>query len=232
MERAAKDAHRPRHDGVGCPGLRVNVARRLAPSLAVAVALAATAAPARATEGETDVGAAVLASFLVARGKGTHLGGGAAVTARHGITDAFDLAAELSFALHPSIGSTRLGAAAGAHYVVDVARFRPHLGLLLGVEDLWTSSCDPRPSNLVDVATERPPLFDCGHELLPAAVAPIGIEYAPDAPWRLGLASRITVLPFRSEIPDTLLAIGIGASFSWRIGGSMESEGGSLAPSR
>lgn len=217
MERSAKDAHRARRDGVGCASLRVNVARRLAPGLTVAVAVAATAAPARATEGETDVGASVLASFLVARGKGTHLGVGAAATGRHGVTDAFDLAAEASFALHPTIGTTRLGLAAGAHYVVDVARFRPHLGLLVGVEDLWTTSCDPRPSDLPDVTTPRPPLFACGHEFLPAAVAPFGIEYAPEAPWRLGVASRITVLPFRAEVPDTLLAIGIGASFTWIV---------------
>lgn len=217
MELAAKDAHRPRRDRVGCRRLRVNVARRLAPGLAAAVALVAIVAPARATEGETDVGGAVLASFLAARGKGTHLGVGAAVTARHGLTDAFDLAAEASFALHPTIGTTRLGVGAGAHYVIDVARFRPHLGLLLGVEDVWTSSCDPRPSNIADVATPRPPLFACGHELLPAAVAPLGIEYAPEAPWRLGVASRITVLPFRADVPDTLLAIGVGASFAWTI---------------
>jgi hypothetical protein len=183
----------------------------------VVVALAAMAATstARATEGETDAGAALFASLLIARSKGTHVGPAASVFVRHGITDAFDLAGELSFGFHPGVGTTRLGAHAGAHYVIDVARFRPHLGALLGVEDVWTLSCDPRPSNLPDVDTPRPPLFACGHDLLPSAVVPFGIEYAPDAPWRLGFASRVGALPFRTQVPTMLLTVGLGASFSW-----------------
>jgi hypothetical protein len=180
-------------------------------------ALLCASARAAATEGETDVAAAALASFLEARGKGTHAGAALAVTARHGVTDAFDLAAEASFALHPTIAASRLGFAAGVHYVVDVARFRPHLGLLLGMEDLWTLTCDPRPSNLEGVATPRPPLFACGHELRPAAVLPLGIEYAPDAPWRIGLATRVGLLPFRQDVPDTLITVSVGASFAWIV---------------
>jgi len=99
--------------------------------------------------------------------------------------------------------------------VVDIARFRPHLGLLLGVEDLWTVACDPRPSNLADVDTPRPPLFACGHVLMPAVIVPVGLEYAPDAPFRVGLAGRLGVTPLRAEVPDTLIAVGLGASFAW-----------------
>ncbi len=181
----------------------------------MAVAALLLAAPAAATEGETDAGAALFASLLVARSKGTHVGVASSVFIRHGLTDAFDLSGEVSFALHPSVAATRLGAHAGAHYVIDVARFRPHVGLLLGVEDLWTLSCDSRPSNLPDVETPRPPLFACGHELLPSAVVPFGIEYAPESPWRAGFASRVGVLPFRSQVPDMLLTVGLGASFTW-----------------
>jgi hypothetical protein len=183
--------------------------------LAVVGVTVTAALPASATEGETDAGAALFASLLLARSKGTHVGPAASVFVRHGLTDAFDLAGELSFAFHPGVGTSRLGAHAGVHYVVDVARFRPHLGAMLGVEDVWTLSCDPRPSNLPDVDTPRPPLFACGHDLLPSGVVPFGIEYAPDAPWRVGFASRFGALPFRTQVPTMLFTVGLGASFSW-----------------
>ncbi len=170
---------------------------------------------AQATEGETDLGATAMGVIVNARGKGSHLGGAGAVTVRHGLTDAFDLAGELSFGAAPSMGSNLLGLAAGAHYVVDIARFRPHVGVLLGVTDLWTTSCDPRPSNLAEIAETRPPLFACGHEVLPTVTIPLALEWAPEAPIRVGLASRLSLLPFRAEVPDTLMVVGLGASFAW-----------------
>jgi len=171
--------------------------------------------PARATEGETDVSATAGVTFLDARGKGVHVGTGGMIGARRGITDAFDLAAELSLFLQPSIGSTLYGAAGGFHYVVDVARFRPHLGVLAGVTDLATTSCDRRPSNLVEVEQTRPPLFSCGDELLLTGIVPFGLDWAPDAPIRIGFASRIAVMPFRDDVPDMLLHITLGGSFTW-----------------
>ena len=188
--------------------------RRLSSSLVAAAVLVAAPA-AHATEGETDVTGTAFVSFLDARAKGTHVGVGGAVTLRHGLTDVFDGAVELSVTGQPSIDALRLGAAAGIHYIVDVARFRPHLGLLVGVEDLWVLSCDPRPSNIEGVTAMRPPLFDCGHELMPAAIAPLGIEYAPEAPFRIGFAARIVLLPFRSDIPDVLFGTSFGASFAY-----------------
>lgn len=185
---------------------------------ALAIATTMTAAPtAEATEGETDLSATGLGMIVLARGKGTHLGGMGAVAVRHGLTDAFDLAGELSFGAAPSMGSNLLGAAAGAHYVVDIARFRPHVGLLLGVTDLWTTTCEPRPSNLAEIAEPRPPLFACGHEVLPTATIPFALEWAPEAPIRVGLASRLSLLSFRAEVPDTLLVVGLGASFTWQF---------------
>lgn len=181
----------------------------------MAVATVVGTSSAGATEGESDVGVTALGTLVSARGKGNHLAGVAAVTLRHGLTDAFDLAGDLSFGIAPSMGSNLLGASAGVHYVVDVARFRPHVGLLLGVTDLWTTSCDPRPSNLAAIAEPRPPLFACGHEVIPTATIPFAIEWAPEAPIRVGLASRLSLLAFRAEVPDTLLVVGLGGSFTW-----------------
>lgn len=185
---------------------------------AVLGALAAwlgAAGVAHATEGESDVAVIGGVTFLDARSKGVHLGAGTSIVARHGLSDAFDLAAELSLSLQPTLGTNLYGAALGSHYVVDVGRFRPHLGLLLGVTDVSTTACDPRPSNLPDVTTQRPPIFACRESILPTGVVPFGVDWAPDAPIRIGFASRFAMMAYRDGIPDILLSTLVGGSFTW-----------------
>jgi hypothetical protein len=192
--------------------------RRLA-STSVAAALLSWLAPigvAHATEGETDVGATAGVTFLDTRSKGVHLGAGGTILARHGLTDAFDLAAELSLSLQPSIATNLYGAAGGFHYVVDVARFRPHIGLLVGATDVSTTSCPERPSNIEGVEEARPPLFPCRDEILPTGILPIGVDWAPDdPPIRIGFSSRVAMLPFRDGVPDVLFHVTLGAGFTW-----------------
>lgn len=168
-----------------------------------------------ATEGETDLGVTAGITFLDARSKGVHVGAGGTLMARHGITDAFDLVAQLSLSVHPSLDTNLYGAAAGAHYIVDVGRFRPHLGLLLGATDVSTATCPRRPSNLPDVTDTRPPVFPCGDEILPTGTVPFGVDWSPDTPIRVGFAASSSLLLFRDDVPDLLLHIQIGAGFTW-----------------
>lgn len=192
-----------------------HIVARLAIGGATLATLPSTASLARATEGETDVAVTGGVTFLDARGKGVHVGAGGTLMARHGLTDAFDAAFELSLSRQPTLGSTLYGAAAGAHYIVDVGIFRPHLGLLAGVTDVSTTTCDPRPSNLADVTEPRPPLFACRDDFLFTGVVPIGVDWAPSAPFRVGFASRTAIMPFRPGVPDLLLHVTLGAGFTW-----------------
>ena len=69
--------------------------------------------------------------------------------------------------------------------------------------------------NLADVTEQRPPLFPCGDDFLLTGVVPIGVDWAPSAPIRIGFASRTAVMPFRSEVPDILFHVTLGAGFTW-----------------
>jgi len=192
------------------------VGRRI--SLSIAIALATWLGPrlAHATEGESDLSATAGITFLDARSKGIHVGGGGTVVARYGLTDAFDLVAELSLSVQPSLATNLYGVAGGAHYVVDISRFRPYLGLLAGVTDVSTTSCPRRPSNVAEVEQSRPPLFPCRDDFLPTGVIPFGLDWVPDSqPIRLGFASRVAILPFRDGVPDMLTHVTLGAGFTW-----------------
>jgi hypothetical protein len=193
----------------------LHIVARFASICAIAAAALSLTRTAGATEGETDVAITGGVTFLDARGKGIHIGAGGTVMARHGLTDAFDAAFELSLSLQPTLGSTLYGAAAGAHYVVDVGIFRPHVGLLAGVTDVSTTTCDPRPSNLPEVTEPRPPLFACRDDFLFTGVVPIGVDWAPSAPFRIGFASRTAVMPFRPGVPDLLFHVTLGAGLTW-----------------
>ncbi len=144
--------------------------------LAVGSSLACGIPSARAVEREHALALGVGPVLLDVAGKGSaDVGGGAAVGYTYGLSDAFNLMAEASWALvalNETAENAPTNAASlevGVGYVFDVVRWVPYAGLLAG-------GCALNGGGIHDV------------KLLPQAIAALGFDYRFDRTWSAGLA--------------------------------------------
>lgn len=76
-------------------------------------------------------------------GDGLASGFGASAHLTYGLTDAFNLLAEVDATYHPSPDALFMNASVGAAYVIDVLQWVPYVGLMAGgYETVVTGSCD------------------------------------------------------------------------------------------
>ncbi|MCL2451176.1 MAG: hypothetical protein FWD17_19700 [Polyangiaceae bacterium] len=157
--------------------------RRAAAAIALGVVVLAQAAEAEAVEREQHAGVDVGPGFFVSR---NHTSTGASIAAHYtyGLTDEFDLTAEASWSLVSFTGGsdpthTRpdwlASADVGAAYVLDVIRWVPYVGVLVGATTL---SGGPLGRSKV----------------LPDAAIAIGLDYRIDRSWVVGVAGRQRML--------------------------------------
>ena len=148
-------------------------------ALAVLGATTALAPAARAVEREHQVGAGVGPTFFVANGK-TSFGGGFDAHYTYGLTDAFNLLVEVSWATVAFHGGTDpshtrpswvAGGEVGASYVFDVLRWVPYVGVLVGGGPV---SGGPLGRT----------------KMLPDVVLALGLDYRIDRSWAVGAAVR------------------------------------------
>lgn len=140
-----------------------------------------------------------------------YAGSAAFAQARYGFNDAFDLDLELSASVYPKGSLFVPGARAGVLYIVDVSRWIPQIGALVGLDDVWTVSCPP--TKLTD-GSAGPPVHACGHDLHPSLVIPGGLEFRVTKHFALGAQFRYQFI----FIGDVSKQISVGATASFLTG--------------
>lgn len=154
---------------------------------AVAAALATLASPARAVERENQLGADLGCAILVVKDKSTpEVGAGIGAHYSYGITDSFNLMVEGAWSL-VALDETRnaktpathpawmANANVGVGYVLDVLRWVPYFGLLVGGYGLAGGSMS-------------------GAKVLPGAEIALGLDYRFGRSLTTGVALRQHVL--------------------------------------
>ena len=177
--------------------------RRTAAPPALALALAAGAAallaPARASayERQWHFGASFGYDALFASTTAHGFGGG--VHLAYGLSDMFNLIAEIDATVHPSPSLTVVSGAIGAAYVLDVLQWVPWGGLEVGPAGLL--SLDPKCATA------------CTAFRFSAAI-PFGLDYQISRSFTVGLGGRFQVL-LLGATPWETLTVAARAEYVW-----------------
>jgi hypothetical protein len=164
----------------------------------------ALASPAHAVEREHHIGVGVGPNVLVSSGA-TSIG--AAVDAHYvyGITDQFNLLVEGSWSTVSFHGGndpshTRPNwlatGDAGASYVLDVLRWVPYFGLLIGATTLSGGPLDRT-------------------KVLPDVSIAVGLDYRIDRSWSVGVAGREHLLLTEESTYPSIIQVFARAEYSW-----------------
>jgi hypothetical protein len=185
--------------------------RRALVAILASLSLVSFGGAAEATEKQWSLGASAGYGYLDDHYR-WYAGGTGFAQARYGLTDAFDLDLELSAAAYPRGSLFVPGARAGVLYIVDVSRWIPQIGALVGVDDLWTLSC---PATKQTDGTVGPPIHPCGHDVHPSVVIPGALEFRVTKHFALGAQFRYSFM----FLGDVSKQITVGASAAFLTGG-------------
>ncbi len=183
--------------------------RAVSATLVLALTLAG-ARTASATEHQWSIGGATGYGYLDDHYR-WYAGSASFGQARYGLTDAFDLDLELTAAVYPKGSLFVPGARAGVLYILDVSRWIPQIGALVGFDDLWTLSC---PGVVGTDGRLGAPIHPCGHDPHPSVVIPGGLELRVTRHFAIGAQFRYAFL----FLGDVSKEITVGASAAFVTG--------------
>lgn len=180
--------------------------RRSSPVLlsAAALSLAALLTPSRADAYERQWHAGAGLGYAMLADGGSYPGIGASLHIAYGLTDAFNVLAELNTATHPGGDLMFLGASAGASYVIDIVQWVPHIGLTVGAYDtMRLAPCDAAGQRACNI----------GHF---GVSVPFGLDYLFSRSFAAGFAGKYTLLlPGAGDDPGSYFTAFARAELIW-----------------
>jgi hypothetical protein len=179
---------------------------RRRPSLLPAVAALAitlsTSGAASAFERQWHAGAG-FGYALFGNAAGAQQGFGGAAHLTYGLTDTWNLLAHVDLTRHPSGQLTVAGGAVGAAYVLDVLRWVPYAGAMIGGYDLWTGGAACAPATGVRCHSPRVDLS-----------VPVGLDYQLGRSFAVGVEGRYHLL-LGGDPAAHLLTVFARAEYVW-----------------
>jgi len=122
------------------------------------------------------------------------------LTARFGLTDAFDLTLSGGAAFYPEADVVAPWGGAGMTYVIDISRWIPHVGVDLGITDFDRLTCPEDPAL-------------CGNDVRFTVGVPVGLEFRIVPQAVVGLRARYAI-----SIPGALVnQLFVGAYGAWAL---------------
>ena len=170
---------------------------------ALAVGAAALLAPARAAAFEHQWHAGLDFGYAALFGPQTANGFGGGLHLAYGLTDMFNLLADVDATAHPSAQWTVVSGGLGAAYVFDVLQWVPWVGAEFGPAGIV--STDPK----CGLATLEP----CSAFRLNLAL-PFGVDYQINRSWAVGIGGRFQVL-LLGDSPWETLGVFARAEYTW-----------------
>jgi hypothetical protein len=131
-------------------------------------------------------------------------GGGGGVHAAYGLSDAFNAMVDIDATFHPKNKLALGSVTAGAAYVLDVLRWVPYAGLMIGAYENWSTSG----------ACGKPGAPPCANTHFGAAI-PVGLDYQVTRSFAIGAQAKYNFIFLGPNVPVHYLTIFARAEFIW-----------------
>jgi len=161
-------------------------------------------APSRADAFERQWHAGASLGYVALIGRDVFHGFGGGLNLTYGLTDAFNLMAEIDVTGHPSASALFASGGVGVGYVVDILQWVPYVGLLVGAADIADLS------------------GTCGAKDTPACQrfwfnleAPFGLDYTVSRSFAIGVAGHYQLL-FSGSTPVQGIGAFARVEYLWR----------------